>query len=410
MDSTAISGRGRDSDFRRAGRNSWRGPLDCHWTNAAILPIHTVVRIPVLSIRALATAVVTGVLLVGCSDSDAKPNSPQAESRTFRMGFSGIPSRPDFAQAVLAIQTWIPRADQALVLNEPPWDSLLAGVPAESLIRRDQLPLVQYYKSHGLRIVVSIDPTNGLNRSSDSDPLVNAGRSLAEPAIRQLYRDYVVAADTLLRPDAISVASETNLIRVAAPAPLYDAVVQNAADAAAAIRAVDATVTIFTTVQVETAWGRLGGVGTYEGIDQDRADFPFIQMLGLSSYPYLAGFAEPESIPVNYYRRLVESAPIPMMVIEGGWSSASLDSTILSSPEEQRRYILRQAEILDAAAAVGVFQITFTDLDPAFFPPGTILPFFASLGLVDADLNPKPALSAWDTVFARPLRTTPPPG
>lgn len=342
-------------------------------------------------------------LLAGCSDSDAKPNTPAPAPRTYRMGFSGIPPRPDIAQAVAAIQMWVPRADQALILNEPPWDSLLAGVPADTLIRRDQLQLASYYRARGLRIVLSIDPTNGLNRASDSEPLVAAGRSLAEPEIRRLYRDYVLAADTLIRPDAVSVASETNLIRVAAPPDLYTAVIQNAAEAAAAIRAVDPDVAIFTTVQVETAWGRLGGVGAYEGIAQDRADFPFIQMLGLSSYPYLAGFAEPESIPVDYYARLVESAPLPVMVIEGGWSSASFDTTIVSSPEEQRRYVVRHAEILDRAGALGVFQLTFTDLDPAFFPPGTILPFFASLGLVDVDLNPKPALAAWDVVFARPL-------
>jgi hypothetical protein len=361
-------------------------------------------------LRTMAAALAAAALLAGCSDSDAKPNTPAAQPRTYRMGFSGIPPRPDFAQAIAAIQMWTPRADQALILNEPPWDSLLAGVPADSLIRRDQLQLAQYYRARGLRIVVSIDPTNGLNRASDSEPLAHAGRSLTEPAIQQLFRNYVVAADTLLDPDAISVASETNLVRIAAAPDLYQAVVQNAADAAAAIRAVDANVTIFTTVQVETAWGRLGGIGDYEGIAQDRADFPFIQMLGLSSYPYLAGFAEPESLPLNYYERLVESAPIPLMVIEGGWTSATLDSGLVSSPEEQRRYIARHAEILDRAEAVGVFQITFTDLDPAYFPPGTILPFFAHLGLVDVDLNPKPALSVWDAVFARPLRTPPPPG
>ena len=358
---------------------------------------------PRSAFRLFAPALILGAFLAGCSDSDAKPNDPPQATRSYRMGFSGVPPRPDFAQAVLAINMWIPRADQALVLHEPPWESLLAGIPADSLIRRDQLELVEFYRAHGLRIVLSIDPTNGLNRAIDSEPLVYVGRSLTEPAIRRLYRDYVVAADTLLHPDAVSVASETNLIRVAAPPALYAAVVQNAAEATAAIRAVDPNVTIFTTVQVETAWGRLGGIGTYEGIAQDRADFPFIQMLGLSSYPYLAGFAEPESIPENYYARLVESAPMPMMVLEGGWTSASLDTSIVSSPEEQRRYILRHAEILDAAGAAGVFQITFTDLDPAYFPPGTILPFFASLGLVDVDLNPKPALAAWDALFARPL-------
>jgi hypothetical protein len=55
---------------------------------------------------------------------------------------------------------------------------------------------------------------------------------------------------------------------------------------------------------------------------------------------------------------------------------------------------------------VGAFQITFTDLDLATFnlPAGSILPFFAALGLVDASLAAKPALAAWDATYRRPLR------
>ena len=58
--------------------------------------------------------------------------------------------------------------------------------------------------------------------------------------------------------------------------------------------------------------------------------------------------------------------------------------------------------MLDAAPAQGWFQITFTDLDLQAFPAG-VAPF-ATLGLVDVDLQPKPALQAWDASLARPLR------
>jgi hypothetical protein len=74
-----------------------------------------------------------------------------------------------------------------------------------------------------------------------------------------------------------------------------------------------------------------------------------------------------------------------------------------SSPEMQARYIRRQAELLDAADAAAVFQLTFTDLDIGTIPqpPGSILPLFAALGMVDTQLRPKPALAAWDSVFVR---------
>ena len=89
------------------------------------------------------------------------------------------------------------------------------------------------------------------------------------------------------------------------------------------------------------------------------------------------------------------------MVTEGGWSSATID-TLVSSEAEQKRYITRQAQLLDKAHATAVFQLTFTDFDLSAFPgapPGLIL--FSHLGLVDDKLVPKPALAAWDAVFSR---------
>ncbi|MGH7702675.1 MAG: hypothetical protein ACREMO_06250, partial [Gemmatimonadales bacterium] len=75
-----------------------------------------------------------------------------------------------------------------------------------------------------------------------------------------------------------------------------------------------------------------------------------------------------------------------------------------SSPSVQARYIRRQQRLLDQAGAAAVFQITFTDLDlvAAPPPPGSGLPLFADLGLVDTSLTPKPALATWDSVLARP--------
>jgi hypothetical protein len=177
-------------------------------------------------------------------------------------------------------------------------------------VRRDQLGLAAYYRGKGHRLFVSLDPTDGLDRSRDADSLVAAGRSLAEPGVRALFRDYCVAVDTLLRPDWLGVASETNLVRLAAPAPLYAGVVAAAGEAAAAVRARDPDVRLFATVQVEVAWGRLPAGGAYAGVAQDRADFPFVQGLGLSSYPYF-GWGDPDSLPLDYYTRLVAGALRP---------------------------------------------------------------------------------------------------
>ena len=334
--------------------------------------------------------------LSGCGGGGAASPTPAASPRTYVMGFSGIPPRLDSALVTPVVDLWARRADAGLVLQEPPWAELLAGIDPEALVRANPLGLAQYYRGKGLHVIASIDPTNGLDRSQESAALVAAGRSLAEPEVREVYRRYVGAFVSLVRPEVLGVASETNLIRAAAPARVYEGVVASANVAATEARQRDPALRLLVSVQLEVATGRLpGGVGA--GIVQDRADFPFIQALGLSSYPYLAGVAQPEDLPLDYYSGLVASAPLPLYVIEGGWPSTS---ALGSSPDEQRRYIERQARMLDTARARAWFQITFTDLDTAALGGG--LSPFADLGLVDVALQPKPALQAWDAVFARP--------
>jgi hypothetical protein len=323
------------------------------------------------------------------------------------MGFSSFPPRPDPNLLITTIDAWAPRADAGLILTDPPWAALLAGGDIDSMIRNNQLGLASYYRAKGLRVVVSLDPTNGLDRSAEAPALVAAGRSLAEPAVQALYRDYATAMDTIVHPDYLGVASETNLVRAIAPAALYNAVVQAAGGAATNVSVVDSTVKLYTTVQVETAWGKLAGPGgAYVGIDQDLADFGFIRALGLSSYPYLGGFTDPDSIPLDYYTRLQNGNPIrfPMLVIEGGWPSVPVGA-VSSDEQKQRRYIARHSQLLDRAQAIAWFQITFTDLDEAAygFPPGALTPF-SHLGLVDVSLAAKAALSQWDTIFGRPRR------
>lgn len=351
-----------------------------------------------VSLGALAAA-----LAVACSDDGASPPPPEEPTRTWRMGFSGIPPRADLPLAIAAIDMWSLRADAAILSSELPWDSLLAGVPAETLVVRDQAGLANYYRSKGHEIWIYLDPANGLNRAGEADALVAAGRSIQEPEIQQMFRRYAVVIDSIVRPGHLGLALETNLIRGAAPASLYAAIRQVVNDAAADVRAVDAAVRLSVSVQVDYAWGTLGG-GPFQGIDQDFVDFPFIEEIGLSSYPYLAGFDTPEDIPADYYAGLLAGRDIPAAVTEGGWSSETVD-TFVSSPDEQRRYIERQAVLLDRVQAVAVFQLTFTDIDLAAYnpPPGSILYLFARLGLVDVDLNPKPALAAWDALHARAL-------
>jgi hypothetical protein len=327
------------------------------------------------------------------------------------MGFSGFPPVPDQAVAIAAIDLWSTRADVAIQHTGLPWDSLLAGVPADTLVRRLEFPLMNYFRNvKGHRIVFEADLTDGLDRAAEDPALVAAGRSIAEPEVQALARAWIAAVDTILHPDWLGIGSETNLVRLAAPPALYAALRSLAASAAESLAALHARrpslprPVLYSTVQVETAWGRLGGGGAYAGVATDLADFPHAQVLGLSSYPYLGGFEEPEQIPLDYYSRIANEAGRPVLVIEGGWPTQSY-ATYTTSPAEQARWLRHHAKLLDAAGAVGWFSLEFADLAISLWPP-TVNPtirYFASLGLADSALTPKPGLATWDSLFARPL-------
>jgi hypothetical protein len=321
------------------------------------------------------------------------------------MGFSAIPPSPDEQILLDALAMWTARADMAIMHVSVPYKAMLDGTSAETYVNVVDLPLANYYRARNLPIVVTLDVTDGLNRSAEAPDLVAIGRSITEPAIQQLYRDYAMAYATIVRPQYLLLAAETNLIRDVAPAPLYAAIVQMTNAAAGAIAGIGGTrPKLGVSVQADVAWGRGIHDNVFQGVDRDFGDFPFTAVLGLSSYPYLT-FPTPEDLPLDYYARLVSGRSTPVMVVEGGWTSGAV-STVQSSPAIQVRYWRHHERMLDSAKALAVLQLTFTDLDVESLnlPPGSTLPVFAQLGLVDAELRPKPVLATYDSIFARRLK------
>jgi hypothetical protein len=370
-------------------------------------------------LKSPAFAAILVLLLLGCGDNGGEENSPSTSTRTrtWQMGFYYTPPRLNVPLALQNIDLFSARAEIAMIHEELPWEQLLAAESAgeivdallddilNEILDNDKSGLVDYLRGKGLRIFFMADLTDGLSRGQEPPKLRELHRSITEPVVQQLYRNYLLAFVDRFQPDYIGLTAETNLVRQMAQSNVYAAVVKAANDAAMDLHNAGVTAPLLVSVQVETAWGRLDGSGSYVGIEQDFTDFPFIQVLGLSSYPYF-GFEQPEDIPDNYYSRLLNGRSLPVMVCEGGWAGADV-LPVTSSPQEQARYITRHAGLLDSINAHAVIQTLFTDLDLESLtePYPDNLPLFSSLGLmqlVGDDFEAKPALTAWDELFALP--------
>ena len=357
-----------------------------------------------ISARVLVGVVLAAAVLTvasACSDSTSSP--PNARTRTYRMGFSNFPPAPDLALAQRAVHMWESRADAAILHLDVPWPDLIAGARADSLVHANVMPIVQAYANAHLSYVIETDVTDGVDRQAEAPTLVAIGRSITEDTVQKLYATYIAALDTIAQPTYLGLASETNLIRLAGPPGVYDAIVRMTNAAAGNHHSGAGAGALYVSVQVDVAWGRLGGTGAFVGVDRDRADFPFITALGLSSYPYLAGYTDPSQVPDDYFARLRGTPALDVLITEGGWSSANIGS-IHSSPELQAAWIKRASDLAQNARAVAWFQLSFTDIDLGAFgfplDDPQLVPF-VTIGLVDTALTPKPALAEWDSVFAR---------
>lgn len=320
------------------------------------------------------------------------------------MGFSANPPKATTASAIATIDAWSPRADAAIMHISVPYKALLSGTTPTTYVNTVNVPLANYYRGKGFPLAITVDVTDGLNRSAEAPELVELGRSITEPAAQAVYRQYVHELASLIRPEYLGLAAETNLIRLQAPSAVYSALVQMTNAAAVEVRGIGGKLPLlYASVQADVAWGP--PPAPYRGVETDFTDFPFVQVLAISSYPYFV-YPDPDQIPLDYYTRLAKGRSLPIMVVEGGWTSAAVGS-VQSSPLLQARYLRRQERLLDSAKAIAVFALNYTDIDISAYPPqppGSALALFTSIGLVDTVFKPKPALATYDSIFARPLR------
>lgn len=354
----------------------------------------------VTQLRMKINLLIASLFLCACTSHDTT-----VPTRPYRMGFAN--SAPRFDNINLTLQvlnTWTTRADAAIISDQVPWDSLYKGKDTKKYIADHYLALVQFYRSKNFELWIFIDPANGLDRSADASDLAALGKSIADNDAQQIYRRFAFLMDSILQPDHLGLALETNLIRDLSTASVYSGIKTAASAAAATIQTYDQNVKLSVSIQADHAWGKMLNT-QYKGIDQDVIDFPFLQELGISSYPYFV-FDKPSDIPLNYYSLLVAGKNLPVFVSEGGWSSAVItlpNKTISGSPELQQEFIRHQGQMLFDVNASAYFQLTFTDIDIAALPPyvSPTINYFAYLGLIDKDLYAKPALYEWDKLFGK---------
>lgn len=320
------------------------------------------------------------------------------------MGFSPIAPKFDIQTILKGIDEWSKHADCALDHRDVPWKELLSGQNAEEWVKKEVVPLTDLFRKRGFVLACTVDLADGLDRSKESKVLREMGRSIAEPEVQKVYVDYVSAFAKFVKPEYLGLGSEVNLLADNLPPKTYAGIVQMTSRAAARVKTLSPKTTLYVSAQVEWAWGKFSGEPGYKGCERVFKDFPYIQALGVSSYPAF-GWPKPEDIPSDYYRKLLNGRKLPIVMVEGGWPSTTV-APLNSDPDKQARWVRKLGSVLDDCRAQFVALMMYADLDMSSYTQfqGTVLPFFATMGLADTSFKPKPALADWDEIFHRPLQ------
>lgn len=336
---------------------------------------------------------------------DTDPGDPAVEAtRTYRMGFPPSIPRPSQDLFFRVVEEMGEVAEVTIVQETVPWAAILDGTVTFEEAVADRIDVLRFLRANGYELVYLLDPLDGLDRTQEPPELVARGRSITEPEIRDIHERWAMEIAERVGPAWYGLASEINTLAGHGDRDLYAELVDVVNGLAPRIRATAPGVRVFVSFQVEDARQTPpfppSEVDHFTLID----DFD-IDALGLSSYPAFA-FDTPAEIPDDHYEIFDRMTGLPLLLVEGGWPSG-VAPAVSGTPQEQAAWVRRTAELLDGIDARLWLPLLYTDLDvPALgLPPDRAqgLSNFATMGVVDTNLAPKPAFTAWQEIFARPV-------
>ena len=262
---------------------------------------------------------------------------------------------------------------------------------------------------NGLGAAFVVDPLNGLDRREFLGLPAGWEASFANPDVRTAFTNFTLWIVREFEPHYLGLASEINTYMdnhpgdVASYVSLYK-------ETYGAIKSEAPDTQVFVTFQ----WDDLNNMfaGANEGRaaydtnwDQIEAFEPQLDLWVISSYPYVA-FPNGEPIPAEYYTPLLTRTDKPLAVAEGGYSAQDIDG-IHGSEGGQVDYLNAIHDQLGERLAFWVYLLLsdfdFDDYIRLMEQQGidtediSTLGFFAHVGLMTVEGEPRPALELWQS-------------
>ena len=272
-------------------------------------------------------------------------------------------------------------------------------------------------------IYVAADSTDSLRTdlaeywgASENEPRTGdwADRRFGDQEVVDAYITYALDVIDRFDPDYFTYATEISELVINDP-DHFDEFVGFAEQVYDALKAEHPDLPLMVSVAV-----KLPGSEDAEAIAAAMADLmPYVDVLGVSAYPYAffdhADRGDPANLPADWMSQILEIANgRPIAVTETGWIAedltiASFGYSEESSPENQAEFVrmlFAEAEALDA---LFVNWFTIADFDALWeaINRDPLASIWRDTGLLDEELEPRPAMELWLEQLARPWSGAP---
>jgi hypothetical protein len=343
---------------------------------------------------------------------DPTPFPPPQDS-VFDLGrtaFGFFPAPPEgTTEAVIEhFGTMGQHGDFVLMQPNIPWEDFAKRVEGESQARTDLRNQIALARQNGLEWIFVVDPLNGLNRREFFGLPAGWEASFGNPEVRSAFTNFTLWIVQEFSPRYLGLASEINTYMDSRPDEVehYLSLYRDVYDL---VKAEAPDTQVFVTFQWDdlnnmfapAAEGRPAGQTNWEQVE---AFEPQLDLWVISSYPYFV-FPNGEGIPADYYTRLLGHTDKPLALAEGGWTTATV-GPIKGDEAGQVAYLQAVHDQLGGRLRFWV-NLILTDFDLDSFAKIMrregraesdieTLGLFASLGLLEFDGTPKPALARWN--------------
>lgn len=150
---------------------------------------------------------------------------------------------------------------------------------------------------------------------------------------------------------------------------------------------------VFPVFQLEYLKGERGGVfgGERSAPEWELIDrFPDADAIGFTTYPGLI-YRSPTGIPTDYYTEIGQHTDLPVVFTEVGWQAGGELGEWSGTPAGQSDFVSGSVPELAAMSEMVIWSFLF---DQAAGGPA-----FATMGLLDADGQARPAWGTWLEIF-----------